>query len=367
MTMNMAAWCARWWAWWRAQWRSLRAGGARAWLTVAAIALAVTFVSPHLSWPQAQSDLVIVLDVTQSMEVEDQQRDGRAVTRLAQAKWALGEVLRRLPCGSRVGWGLFTEYRSFLLLEPVEVCENQRELLGVLSNIDGRMAWTGNSEVAKGLYSGLKIAKALPSRPALVFVTDGHEAPPVNPQYRPSDEGAVRVAPGLVVGVGGALPVRIPKHDLEGRAYGHWGADEVMQLDPRSYGRGGSVAGEQMVEDGSERPGVMVGATPGSEHLSSLREPYLQLLAGETGLMYQRLTTPQALHAAMTSAQLAHPVASRLDLRWVFGLLALAALLYVYLPRRALAVAWLTRAVAGRRERSGRTDRSTRSSPRRSS
>lgn len=344
---------------------SLRAGTARACLALAAFALAITFVSPHLTWPQRQSDMVIVLDVTQSMEVADQQRDGRSVTRLEQAKWVIGEALRKLPCGSRIGWGLFTEYRSFLLMDPVEVCENQRELLSLLSNIDGRMAWTGNSEVAKGLYSGLKIVKALPSRPALVFVSDGQEAPPVNPQYRPSDEGAVRVAPGLVVGVGGLLPARIPKHDLEGRAYGYWEADEVMQLDPRSYGRGGSVAGEQMVEDGSDRPGVMLGSTPGSEHLSSLREPYLQLLASETGLAYQRLTTPQALYAALTSEQLAHPVASRVDLRWPFGLLGLLALLAVYLPARR--PGGVKRAGGRHGAPSVRTDTSTRNLPRHSS
>jgi mxaL protein len=198
-----------------------------------------------------------------------------------------------------------------------------------------------------------------------VFVTDGQEAPPVNPQYRPSDDGAVRVAPGLVVGVGGLLPTRIPKHDLEGRAYGYWEADEVMQLDPRSYGRGGSVAGEQMVEDGSERTGVMLGSTPGSEHLSSLREPYLQLLASETGLAYQRLTTPQALYAALTSEQLAHPVASRVDLRWPFGVLGLLALLAVYLPRQRAGgfrlPGWRRGAPAAR------TGRSTRNLPRRSS
>lgn len=344
---------------------ALRAGTARACLALAALALTITFASPYLTWARPQSDMVIVLDVTQSMEVADQQHEGRSVTRLAQAKRVIGEALRKLPCGSRVGWGLFTEYRSFLLMDPVEVCENQRELLAVLSNIDGRMAWTGNSEVAKGLYSGLKIAKALPSRPALVFVTDGQEAPPVNPQYRPSDDGAVRVAPGLVVGVGGLLPARIPKHDLEGRAYGYWEADEVMQLDPRSYGRGGSVAGEQMVEDGSERTGVMLGSTPGSEHLSSLREPYLQLLASETGLAYQRLTTPQALYAALTSEQLAHPVASRVDLRWPFGVLGLLALLAGYLPRRR--PDGLRPAVWRRGAPADRTGRSTRNLPQRSS
>lgn len=324
----------------------LRHGDGRVWLTLAAAALACTFAGPYLTWPRPQADMVVVLDVTQSMEVDDLRRDGEPVTRLAQAKWALAQSLRRLPCGSRVGFGLFTEYRSFLLLDPVEVCDNQRELLGLLARIDGRMAWTGNSEIAKGLYSGLKIVKVLPTKPALVFVTDGHEAPPVHPQYRPSDEGAVRVAPGLIVGVGGLLPARIPKHDLEGRAYGFWAADEVLQVDPRSLGRGGSVSGEQMAEDDSVRPGATVGATPGNEHLSSLREPYLQLLAEETGLQYLRLTTPEALYEALVGPRLAHPIPSRWDLRWVFAVVGLLALLRLYAP------SW-TR-LRSRRQRGGR-------------
>ncbi len=346
---------------WRGAATSLRESGARGLLLGAVLALLVGLWGPTITWPRQRHDLLIVLDVTQSMEVADLQREGEPVTRLEQARWALAQTLRRLPCGSRIGWGVFTEYRSFLLLEPVEVCEHQRELLAMLGRIDARMAWTGNSEVAKGLYSGLKIAKALPSKPALVFVTDGHEAPPVHPQYRPSDEGAVRVVPGLVVGVGGDRPAPIPKLDPEGRTYGYWAADEVMQRDPRSFGRGGSVAGEQMVED---RPGVapaLVGATPGTEHLSSLREPYLRLLAGETGLDYHRLGDPEALFRALTDRRLAHPVVSRMDVGWMLATVALAALLAVYLPWTA----WKDRISAlraGRRERRDRSGRSTRSS-----
>lgn len=312
----------------------LRGLGVRGLLAAALLLLGVCLLGPSASWSRPQHEFVVVIDVTQSMMAADMRREGQQggqpLSRLAEAKWALERALRRLPCGSKLGWGLFTEYRSFLLLEPVEVCEHRRELLSVLSQIDGRMAWTGNSEIAKGLYSGLKIAKALPSKPALVFVTDGQEAPPVSASYRPSDEGAVRVAPGLIVGVGGMLLVPIPKLDVEGRAYGYWQADEVMQMDPRSLGRGGSVAGERMADDGGA-PSVMLGATPGTEHRSALRESYLQLLAAETGLQYQRLATPEALYAAMTDARLAHPVEARVDLRWVFALAALLCIAAVYL------------------------------------
>jgi len=341
--------------------RELR--GVRGWLLLAIAALLVGFLRPRMPATATEHDLLFVIDVTQSMEVADMRRGELPITRLAAAHAAIERALRELPCGSRIGFGMFTEYRSFLLLRPVELCENQRELIAMLGRIDSGMAWSGNSEVAKGLYSGLKTARALPDKPALVFVTDGHEAPPVNPRFRPDEDGAARAVPGLIVGVGGDTPTRIPKIDPEGRAYGYWAADEVLQVDPRSLGRGGSVSGEQMVEDGSQRASPMLGATPGLEHMSTLREPYLQLLASETGLKYYRLVEPDGLVRALADPELARPVATRADLRWLFGLLALAALVAVYLPG-----ATVRRLVDGFKRRpgasSGRTGRSTRSSPR---
>lgn len=296
-------------------------------LGVAALALAATFARPSVPMQRPVLEIVVVLDVTQSMNVPDQQVGGKPVSRLARAKAALESALVALPCGSRLGWAFFTEYRSFLLMTPVEVCEHHRELREALRRIDGRMAWAGNSEVAKGLNSGLQIAHTLESRPALVFVTDGHEAPPVNPGYRPSftvERGAVR---GLVVGVGGDTPLPIPKIDPSGQLLGEWGASEVLQTDPRSLGRGGSVAGEQMVEPNERKVAPLPGATPGSEHLSALREDYLRLLASETGLSYMRLAGDAGLRAALAEDALARPVASRLDLRFVLAGLALVALL----------------------------------------
>jgi mxaL protein len=339
--------------------RELR--GARGWLLLAALALLLSFLRPRVPATVTEHDLLFVIDVTQSMEVADMRVGETPVTRLQAARTAIERALRQLPCGSRIGFGMFTEYRSFLLLQPVELCENQRELIAMLGRIDSGMAWSGNSEVAKGLYSGLKTAKALPDKPALVFVTDGHEAPPINPRFRPDEDGAAGAVPGLIVGVGGTVPTRIPKLDPEGRAYGWWGADEVLQVDPRSLGRGGSVAGEQMVEDGSRRESPMVGATPGLEHMSTLREPYLQLLAGETGLKYHRLVGPEGLVRALGDPDLARPVDTRADLRWLLGLIALAALLAVYLPRDRLR-SFRGAASAGRAS-PGRRGTSRRSSP----
>ncbi|MFG5407039.1 MxaL protein [Piscinibacter sakaiensis] len=208
---------------------------------------------------------MVVFDVTQSMNVADVLWAQRPVPRLVLAKRLWHDALLRLPCGSRIGWGLFTEYRSFLLLAPVEVCANLGELRATLAHIDGRMAWSGNSEIAKGLYSGLAVAAALPERPGLVFVSDGQEAPPLDARHRPSFPG-----------------------------------------------RAGEVAGL---------------ATPGSEHLSGLREAYLRLLAGETGLHYRTLHDAEGLHEAIGAAGLTQPLDAPLDLRPACALLALALLL----------------------------------------
>ncbi|WP_298832699.1 VWA domain-containing protein [uncultured Piscinibacter sp.] len=292
---------------------------------LAALLLAAGFLQPTLPWKRSLFEHVVVIDITQSMNVQDQQVDGRPASRLAFAKQALHEALPDLPCGSTLGWAIFTEYRSYLLFTPVEVCANRAELRASLASIDGRMAWSGNSEIAKGLHSGIVVSKALPSRPSLVFVTDGHESPPLNPRHRPRFDDESGEVAGVVVGVGEAKPSPIPKLDPLGRPLGFWGSDEVAQVDLHSLGRGGSVGQETMVEEGSAPAGASLGATPGSEHLSGLREPYLRLLAGENGLAYHRLRSGSALSQVLRDPALARPVGVRGDLR--LPLAALAALL----------------------------------------
>lgn len=295
-------------------------------LAAAALALAVGLLP--WQWPVERDryDHVVVLDISQSMGVADMAIDGRPATRLAFARHALRQALDTLPCGSRIGWGVFTEYRTLLLLAPVEVCDNLAELRDTLAAIDFPMAWIGGSEIAKGLHSGLAVAKALPDRPSLVFVTDGQEAPPLHPRHRPRLDGRPGEVPGLIVGVGQATPSPIPKRDPQGRPIGTWGADEVLQADPRSRGRSGSVLGETMADDAAGPP-VAIGATPGTEHLSGLRETYLRLLASEDGLRFLRLDDAAGLADALRDPAFARPVPVRLAAHDAMAALALVLLL----------------------------------------
>ena len=298
-------------------------------LLLAAALLVAALFAP--TWPaqRGRVEHLVVLDITQSMNVADMAERGRPLPRLAAARAMLSETLDELPCGSKIGWGVFTEYRVFVLLAPVEVCDNRNELLATLGQIDGRMAWSGNSEIAKALNSGLRAARELAGRPSLVFISDGHEAPPISPRYRPQfdDVPPDEQVGGVIVGVGGDTPLPIPKTDPSGRPLGLWRADEVLQTDPRAF-RGASVAGEPMADDPDSAPAPPVpGATPGREHLSSLREAYLQLLANETGLQYHRLVDAAGLRAALMERSLLRPRPGQVDLRPWLGTAALTALL----------------------------------------
>jgi mxaL protein len=304
-------------------------------LSLAALALAASLLDPAVVMERSLFDHVVVLDVTQSMNVTDADIDGRPASRLDAAKHALRQSLLRLPCGSKVGWAIFTEYRSLLLLAPIEVCANLSELRSTLAQIDSRMAWSGNSEIAKGLHSAIDIARHLPDKPSLVFITDGQEAPPLNPHYRPSFDDKPGEVPGLIVGVGDLLPSPIPKTDPEGRPLGFWRADEVAQTDLRSQGRGASVRGEVLADEQAGSAAPMLGATPGFEHLSSLRESYLRLLAGEQGMAFVRLQSRERLAEALMSPALAKPAPVRSGGRILLAGLAFWLLLVRY------AVPWL--------------------------
>ena len=336
--MSLPGRAARWL--WGVVWPAAPLARLRRQLLLLATLLMLAWIDPPITLKQSALEWVAVIDVTQSMAVTDMvERDTagrmRPQTRVDFTRARLREALLELPCGSRVGLGVFTAHRSILLLEPVEVCDNYAELQASIARIDYRMGWQGNSEIAKGLDSGLQVVRDLPGKPALAFFTDGQEAPPISPKYRPPlhvERGQVQA---LVVGVGGDQAMPIPKVDPSGRISGNWGAGEVMQQDLRSLGRDGSPGGQTYVDDGKSStatPPSMPGATPGREHLSALREGYLQLLSDELGLDYLRLGSSHDLAQALSRAKFSREQPGPLHLRGPLALLALMLMLSIYRP-----------------------------------
>lgn len=249
---------------------------------------------------------VFVFDISQSMNVIDVANTELPLTRLDYAKQTAAETLSILPCGTEVGLALFTGHRAFLLITPIEICANYRELSTMLNNIEWRMTWEKRSEIAKGLYKSIALLKEMAGLTRLVFFTDGHEAPPINPDLPPRYFGLKGEIRGLIMGVGGEKPVPIPKFDETGKQLGYWKAEEVLHIDSFSQSRN--------TREGIESMGSR------TEHLSSLRETYLEGLANKTGLIYRRLANSEEFSAHMKSKSLSIPELIITDMRWFFAL-----------------------------------------------
>ena len=304
--------------------RAARSGGLTRLALLAAAALtAVALLAPHPVLPRRVFDGVVVLDITQSMNTLDTLVDGQPTSRLALAKARLHRALAELPCGARVGWGVFTEYRSYVLLLPLEVCAHYAELSATLDRIDNTMAWAGGSEVSKGLMSALRIAAHIPEQPAIVFFTDGHEAPPLRDDFAPVVPDDATNPHGLIVGVGGDALRPIPKFDPTGHPVGVWGPDDVVQAPPQP----GWV--EQAEPAQHERK-----VTVGTEHLSSLKQTHLRQLATLAGLRYVRLEPSTDVAELLQDDQAARTRSVPVDVRMPLEVAALLLLVLALGPIR---------------------------------
>lgn len=292
-------------------------------LPLAASALALlAAIGPGVTSRQALRDVLVVVDISRSMNVRDM--DG--ASRLDAARAMLKGWIAGLPCGSRVGLGFFTERRSLTLLDPVEICTDYAALAGTLDALDWRMAWEGDSMISNGLNHALRRAADLHA--GLVFVTDGQEAPPL--PYSGPDALRGTSPGGVILGVGGDTPAPIPKFDDLGREVGFYEAGDVQNAPARI---GPPPA------DAESRPGYNPRNNPygesdlnGNEHLSALRGEYLTTLAGARGMGFRRLTDgAPALNAALAQHVPARETAARRSLAPVLAALALI----------LLAAAWL--------------------------
>ena len=287
---------------------------------------------PELPMPSAVYRHLVVFDITQSMNVADATSGEDAPTRLEHAKAAALDAVAALPCGSEVGLGLFTGHRTFLVLTPVETCANYNDISTSVRSVDWRMAWVARSEIAKGVHSGLAVAKALGPQTTLVFLTDGHEAPPLHSELRPRFGGEPGETRGVVAGVGGLSPARIPKLDPQGKNMGYWGAGDVMQVDAFTLGRGTSVSESYADTEDSD---IQARIAAGTEHLSALHDEYLRSLARGLRLEYRQVKTVEDLTAVLQQPDFAIERTSPTNLR---PLLAAAAALLLagsyFMPAR---------------------------------
>ncbi|HEU5294805.1 MAG TPA: quinoprotein relay system zinc metallohydrolase 2 [Burkholderiaceae bacterium] len=276
------------------------------WFAFALLLLALAM--PRVPLPRHTVDQIVVFDITQSMDVPDQGLDGHSVSRLRFARESVRRALPDLPCGSKVGWAVFAEYRTLLLMAPIEVCENHAELVAALERIDGTMRWSNASEITKGVFWAMRTARDTAAGGAVqvVFMTDGHEAPPLGARtLRLFDDLHPGEQPGWLVGVGGDTPQPIPRADKFGRPIGLWRADEVVQ-----------------------QPGTS------SEHLSALHEAHLEALARQVGFRYARLRSLESIRPVLHDPRAAQRVMVPTDVSPLPVATALLLLAFNFMPAR---------------------------------
>lgn len=299
----------------------------RTWcLSLGLTALAALFAFPTRSQSGEVYNLTLVIDITRSMNAEDYRIADRPVSRLDFVKHSLRALIGRLPCQSKVGLGVFTERRSTLLFEPIEVCTGYAELDKSIASLDWRMAWAADSRIAGGLLNAMQLLQDRDT--ALVFVSDGQEAPPLNPRYRTDFSAIKGKLKGVIVGVGGLQAVAIPKFDPKGQRIGVYGPDDVPHRS--SFGES-DLNPEKIAGYDARNAPFGKNAAAGNEHLSALQEGYLQQLAIESGLTYLRLTDGEALAAATRKPEFALPVRVNADIRRYYGVVALLLLLVIFI------------------------------------
>jgi mxaL protein len=204
-------------------------------------------------------------------------------------------LLAALPCGSKLGVGIFVEERPFLLVTPVETCGNFAPLSQMIAGIDWRMGWDSESHIAAGLLAAMGLAHG--ENADLLFMTDGQEMPPLA-WSTPPDFSPVRgTVGGAIIGIGGNALVPIPKFDKTGRLVGVWKPGELP----------------------SETGGIF----KGHEYLTAVDDPHLRSLAAMSHLAYLHLAQPGDLSGDAIPFFSARLVSGTRDMRFIPAFMAL--------------------------------------------
>lgn len=307
------------------------------------VLLAITMLSPSATLPRRVFDWFFVLDITQSMNVRDYTLDGKSISRLELSKKAMREALRDLPCGSTVALGMFTERGTQNIVRPLEVCAHFSALDQTIGHMDWRMAWAADSFITHGVLSGIELAAKLGPDVHLAFFSDGHQAPPSNPDYLPKFEGKPGEVGGILIGTGKEELSRIPKLDEHDNIIGYWELEEVMRF--ATFGMFTSKSVHEMEkdmeveedDDGLNRRNASHGRNPAEDtkaNLSGLNEKELKQLAETTGLRYARLDSPHGFARDATATGMATWRSGKTDLRPWFALPALLLILAFFMPPR---------------------------------
>lgn len=265
-----------------------------------------------------------VLDITQSMNAVDMQVNGKLTSRIGYTKHILSQTISSLPCGTKVGIGMFSGVNVVSLYTPIDVCANFASIKDTLDHIDWRSAWTADSRVRESMLSTTQVLNNFPEPAQVVFFTDGEEAPKLH-TFNTRDLSTLQGAGGwLIVGIGSDKGAPIPRYDHKNQLFGYW-SHESMQLAPGAA----PIAAAGILKRKSD-----TAESVQDRYISKLAEQHLQTIAKEIGAAYIRASDVYGLLSAMKKQKPARREWSGYTIDWLLAGLAGGSLLLIYLPRR---------------------------------
>ncbi len=292
-------------------------------LVLALVSLMLAVYNPEVSIPRDFRHYVFVVDITQSMNVEDMRVNGRPISRLNHTLRLLDATIKQTSCGTKVSIALFANAEIVPLYVPMEVCANYGVIEASLSHIEWRMAWRGSSHVRLGLLDASRMLLLLPEQAQIILLTDGDEAAPINAITK------VELAPmpgssgWLLAGVGSPNQSPVPKFNSKNQVIGYW-SQYATKFEP-----------SQIVnEDSVGKRDDSIATDPGEYYLSALREDYLKEVANDIGAGYVRADTPDHLLTAINKLPPTGHGNYPVRVGWLGAILAMLFVLTEYLPAR---------------------------------
>lgn len=288
-------------------------------LSIALILLISASIKPTIEMKRNISNYMILIDVTQSMNVSDMSINQQPVSRLEYTKQLLKNTIKNLPCNTRVGLGVFFKADVAFLYLPIETCSNLGLLWDTIDHLEWRMASRGNSNIRLGLQSIATTLLTVDEPTNVVFITDGEEAPPLNAINKTSLSGWHGGADWLLVGVGDTEPSPIPKLDSNNKTVGYWSIYSIK------------IAPGIAVNDGpNNKRDESYASAPYEYYLSKLDEAYMNELASDIQGRYVKAGSFNELTQAMLNQKASYRDNTNYDLSWLLALGALMSILSLY-------------------------------------
>lgn len=309
-------------------------------LLLAFVLLIAAAFNPTIPLKRDIYSYLLVVDISQSMNVIDAEVDGKPATRIAYTQDMLHKIIRSLPCGTSVSIGLFAGVSVAALYTPIEVCSNYAAIHDTINHLDWRTGWSGNSRLRESMLTLARVIRTFPESAQVVYFTDGEEAPRLHAfntrdltDFQGGDDW-------LFVGIGSDKGTPIPKLDAKNQLIGYW-SGESFALQP-------GVA--QISESNIGVRDDNVAVSEGDRYLSKLDEEYLKSLSKEVKGDYVRGDSLQSVLNAMSRQKPARRDTADVNIGWLLATLAGILFLGAYLPRHPLhELAGLTRRFRRRR------------------